>query len=122
MDAVDREQPAGYGEGVSLGPEIRTFSAYGYNLGGPRAWNLFRFSPGDELRTDWYDETDPTHDFPAQSRQSLRARLGTAATGGELALPVLFMETIEVSPPGWTLETSARSSSSYSLPPGSELR
>lgn len=32
------------------------------------------------------------------------------------------MEAIEVSPPGWTPETGARPSSSYSLPPGSELR
>jgi hypothetical protein len=41
--------------------QVRTISAYGYRLGGPRAWNLHRFKPGDELRTDWYDETDPTH-------------------------------------------------------------
>lgn len=98
------------------------FSAYGYNLGGPRGWNLFRFGAGDELRTDWYDETDPTHDFPAQARQSLRAWPGTPANGGDLELPVLFLEAIEVSPPGWTLETGARPSSSYSLPPSSELR
>lgn len=108
---------------MPLGQSIRTFSAYGYNLGGPRAWNLFRFGPGDELRTAWYDETDPTHDFPARARQTIRARPGAAAGDTDyLDLPVLFVETLEVSPLGWTRETGAPPSSSDSLPPGSDLR
>lgn len=108
---------------MSLEQEIRTFSGYGYNLGGPRGWNLFRFAAGDELRTAWYDETDPTHyDFPARARQALSTRLSAPAGGGDRELPVLFMEALEVSPPGWRRETGASPSSSYSLPPNSELR
>jgi hypothetical protein len=43
---------------------IETFIGYGYNLGGPGRWHLTGIAPGAPLRTPWYDETDPTHDFP----------------------------------------------------------
>jgi hypothetical protein len=32
--------------------------AYGLDLGGPGDWCLQGCNPGDQLRTDWYDERD----------------------------------------------------------------
>ncbi|MGC4885597.1 hypothetical protein [Micromonospora sp. DT227] len=43
---------------------LRSMLAYGLDLGGPGDWRLQGFNPGDQLRTDWYDERDPLHDFP----------------------------------------------------------
>lgn len=78
----------------------------GYRLGGPRAWNLHRFEAGDGLRTGWYDETDPTHNFAAYAKTAALATLSLPAQGpAELDLPFVFVEALEVSPPGWTRET-----------------
>ncbi|WP_028189002.1 hypothetical protein [Salinispora pacifica] len=108
---------------MSLGQSIRTLSAYGYNLGGPRAWNLYRFGAGDELRTAWYDEADPTHDFVARAKEVAHDRLGLPSNGqAGLDLPVVFVETLDVSPPGWTREASAPPTPSYNLPATSDLR
>jgi hypothetical protein len=48
---------------------LQTILASGLDIGGPGDWNFKGFNPGDQLRTDWYDERNPIHDFP------------TAATG-----------------------------------------
>jgi len=101
---------------------IRTLSAYGYNLGGPRAWNLFRFGPGDELRTAWYDETDPTHDFAVRAREAILGRRGVLANDADVGLPVVFVEALEVSSSDWTRETGAPPPPSYNLPGGSDKR
>lgn len=42
---------------------VETFVAYGYDLGGPGAWRLHGFGPGDTLHTEWFDERNPLHDF-----------------------------------------------------------
>jgi hypothetical protein len=108
---------------MSLEQSIHTMSAYGYRLGGPRAWNLHRFGPGDELRTDWYDETNPTHNFATCAKTAALAGLGMTAQGdAEPDPPFVFVEALEVSPPGWTRETSAPPSPGHNLPAGSELR
>ena len=103
--------------------QVRTISAYGYRLGGPRAWNLHRFSVGDELRTDWYDETDPTHQFAQCATMAARAKLGFPADRPDVGeLPFVFAEALEVSPPGWTRETSAPPTPGHILPADAELR
>jgi hypothetical protein len=108
---------------MSLEQQIHTVSAYGYRLGGPRAWNLHRFEPGDELRTVWYDETDPTHDFAACATAATMTKLGLPAHGHpELALPFAFEEALEVSPPGWTRETGAPPQLGHNLPDDHALR
>ncbi|MFC6019975.1 hypothetical protein ACFP2T_27740 [Plantactinospora solaniradicis] len=109
---------------MSLRPSFRLLSAYGYNLGGPRAWNLHRFAVGDELRNGWYDETDPTHEFTMRAAETARDRLGLRSGGLPAAvdLPVVFVEAREVSPPGWSREASAPPTPSLSLPATSELR
>ncbi|MFI6163001.1 hypothetical protein ACIA59_24005 [Micromonospora haikouensis] len=43
---------------------LRSMLAYGLDLGGPGSWRLKGFKSGDELRTEWYDERNPLHDFP----------------------------------------------------------
>ncbi|MGI5213416.1 hypothetical protein [Plantactinospora sp. CA-290183] len=52
-----------------------------------------------------------------------RDRLGPQAGGRVVAgLPMVFVETTEVSPPGWSREVSAPPTPSLSLPATSELR
>jgi hypothetical protein len=108
---------------MSVGHSIRTLSAYGYRLGGPGAWNLHRVNVGDELRTGWYDERNPLHDFAACAKAATRARLrGPAGGQVDVGLPFAFMEALEVSPPGWTRETGAPPILSDRLPATSQLR
>ena len=108
---------------MSFGHSIRTLSAYGYRLGGPGAWNLHRVNVGDELRTGWYDERNPLHDFAACAKAATLARLGGPVSGpAEVELPFAFMEAPDVSPLGWTRETGAPPILSHHLPATSELR
>ncbi|MFB9443149.1 hypothetical protein Dvina_52015 [Dactylosporangium vinaceum] len=127
--------------------QVRTISAYGYRLGGPRAWNLHGFKPGDELRTDWYDETDPTRQFARCATTAARAKLGypaerpvgdlssffeTMVAGAERGSPIVghvvgelpfsFEEALEVSPPGWTREASGPPQLGHNLPADAEVR
>lgn len=98
-------------------------SAYGYCLGGPGAWNLHRIGVGDELRTDWYDERNPLHNFAACAKAAALTRLrGAASSPADVDPPFAFMEALEVSPPGWTRETSAPPTLSHHLPATSDLR
>ncbi|GAA0905124.1 hypothetical protein Vau01_066480 [Virgisporangium aurantiacum] len=98
-------------------------SAYGYRLGGPGAWNLHRVNVGDELRTGWYDERNPLHDFArAPRRQPLPVWAGRSAGRPMSKLPFAFMEALDVSPPGWTREIGAPPILSHHLPATPELR
>src|SRR4051812_12625953 len=60
-------------------PPVRTYTGYGYQLGGPGAWNLHNVPVGGALRTAWYDETDPidpTLTFVQRAMTMFAARLG----------------------------------------------
>ena len=102
---------------------IETFIGYGYNLGGPGQWHLTGIAPGTPLRTPWYDECDPTHDF---ADRALDEVIG-GVTGAQLTLqernrreagiPYHISAAIQLSPPGWTREASAPPSPSALLPP-----
>jgi hypothetical protein len=58
--------------------ELHTITAYGYRLGGPGGWQLPGLQPADQLRTAWYDETNPTHQFAERASIRVKARLGLA--------------------------------------------
>ncbi|MFI9643475.1 hypothetical protein ACIG87_26070 [Micromonospora sp. NPDC051925] len=47
---------------------------YGLDLGGPGDWHLKGFNPGDQLRTDWYDERKPPPRLPHRRHRTLRRR------------------------------------------------
>ena len=101
--------------------ELHTISAYGYRLGGPGGWQLPGLQPAGQLRTAWYDETNPTHQFVERAGIRVKARLGLATP--ELSeLPWTFATATEVSPDDWTPETSAPPPLSLQLPADSQLR
>ena len=101
---------------------IHTWSGYGYRLGGSRNWNLHRFRAGDELRTAWYDETDPTHNLANRAEAAPRSRLGFPPEGhAEFAVPYRFVEAVEVSPAGWSRETGAPPLPSHLLPADADV-
>lgn len=92
---------------------IQTFVVYGYQLGGPGRWNFINFEPHDELRVPWYDERNPTHDFPERALAEITGMTATTTASRrmrsdrEAALPFVIDEAAELSPPGWTREASA---------------
>jgi hypothetical protein len=102
---------------------IQTFIGYGYNLGGPGRWHLKGVAPGAPLRTPWFDETDPRHDFPDRAL----AEIISGVTGVQLTrqqqnriesgIPYHISAAIDMSPPGWTREASAPPTPSAVLPP-----
>lgn len=101
--------------------ELHTISAYGYRLGGPGGWQLPGLQPADLLRTAWYDETNPTHQFVERARIRVEARLGLATP--ELSeLPWTFATAAEVSSDDWIPETSAPPPLSLQLSAGPQLR
>ncbi|MEU5554486.1 hypothetical protein ABZ738_32430 [Micromonospora sp. NPDC047793] len=108
---------------MSPGWSMRTLSGYGYRLGGPRGWHLHRFGAGDELRTAWYDEADPTHNFAASATAATRERCGPPSSGRPFVdLPVMFVEALEIFPSNWTREASAPPTPSHRVPATSDLR
>jgi hypothetical protein len=101
--------------------ELHTISAYGYRLGGPGRWQLPGLPPAGQLRTAWYDETNPTHRFVERASMHVQARLGLATP--ELSeLPWTFATAAEVSADDWTPESSAPAPLSLQLPADSQLR
>ena len=110
-----------YGHGRTRDVELHTISAYGYRLGGPGSWQLPGLPPAGQLRTAWYDETNPTHQFVERASTHVQARLGLATP--ELSeLPWMFATAAEVSPDEWIPETSAPQPLSLQLPADSHLR
>lgn len=100
---------------------MHTISGYGYRLGGPGNWRLPGMKPADQVRTPWYDETDPTNEFTDRAAMHIKARLGLATP--ELGdLPWTFETAAEVSPDGWTPETGAPPPLSLQLPVDSTSR
>jgi len=63
---------------------ISTLIAYGYQLGGPGDWRLKDIAAGQPLHTRWYDEPDPTHDFPAQALAEITNNMPGASTNRNL--------------------------------------
>jgi hypothetical protein len=106
---------------------IHTAIAYGYDLGGPGTWRFKGFESGTALRTPWYDERDPTHDFAECALTAILSDAGGVPLKGErrrkleASMPYLFLEAIEVSPPGWTREASGPPMPSSLLSPVGEL-
>ncbi|MEU8076011.1 hypothetical protein AB0B31_11215 [Catellatospora citrea] len=98
---------------------LYTCVVYGFRLGGPGQWNLTGFSPGDQLRTAWYDEQNPTHDFAERATKEITGPASTATgrVSHEPYLPFTFDTAVELSPPGWTKEASAPPTPSYLLSP-----
>jgi hypothetical protein len=102
---------------------IHTFVAYGFQLGGPSNWALDGMAAGDRLITPWFDETDPTHDLAACATDTIANGLGIWWPGRhrraahDAQTPIMFLTTIEVSPPGWTREASAPPTLGWQLPP-----
>ena len=92
---------------------IRTFIAYGYDLGGPGDWRFKGFGPGIPLRAPWYDEGDPTQDFAECALNVIltsaqgRPLRGPSRDRAEAAMPYMFDTAADFSPPGWTREAGA---------------
>ncbi|GLH98833.1 hypothetical protein [Phytohabitans aurantiacus] len=106
---------------------IQTFIVYGHQLGGPGNWNLVGFNPGDPLRVPWYDETDPTHDFPERAIAEITDALPATVDrrrirhNREARLPFWIDAAVDLSPPGWTREANAPPGPAYLLPPTSDV-
>jgi hypothetical protein len=102
---------------------IETFIAYGYNLGGPGRWHLTGVAPGAPLRTPWYDETNPTHDFVDRALDEVIGGIADIQLTREqrnrieAGIPYHISEAIQMSPPGWTREASAPPGPSAHLAP-----
>jgi hypothetical protein len=106
---------------------IHTSIAYGYDLGGPGSWRFKGFETGAPLRTPWYDEHDPLNDFAECALTAILSDASGVTPKGErrrkleAGMPYLFLEAIEVSPPGWTREANGPPMPSSLLPPAGAL-
>ncbi|MEV6523184.1 hypothetical protein AB0M43_14635 [Longispora sp. NPDC051575] len=56
---------------------LEPYLAYGYELGGPGRWRLEGFAPGQMLRTDWYDDADPSCDFRQAAFEHVAGKIGS---------------------------------------------